>query len=336
LSSDGSYFAASSGYSFFIYNSSDWKLYLEGDYHSAIIYAMSWSPNSPVLASVSQDGTLQLFDVAEKRIVNTVNVSPRVSGEIYWIDEETIMLGSPSRTESQGFEIWNISTNEKIMEFGKNETFQDVDVYGIYFAHIEDGNKLRVFNLLSNETFLTIEFEFDLEQIQWSYNYSQIAVTGEDGWISIVDVNTGNFNSFQETGGAGSFVVGSIEWDRNNDLIVYETNHNNNTVLKQASSNLDYRTLIEFQPVIFGGFNITKDHIFINEENIYLTIIIDTTQQSGFGDTIYNSNLVIWDRRSEATVFVSEQRSVEEFLWLPNGDSVVYTSGSELLVATKE
>ena len=179
---------------------------LKGHTHKIIF--LSFDESEKVLTSGGQDGTLNVWDIEESKIVKTHTAPVTLPQEIIFSPDGTLIASA----DDDGYvRIWDVASLSLLYMYGGHEgwvTSISFSYDGQLIASGDIGSTIRVWDIVQEEKLLTIShsnlptsYFHRASHMAFSPNEEILAVGGRDGIVRIWDVLSGELINELVTGG---------------------------------------------------------------------------------------------------------------------------------------
>ena len=158
--------------------------------HTSLVVSVAFSPDSTTIASGSWDNTIQLWDVATKRNIGTLEGDISIRA-LAFSPDGTILASNAF----QGVKLWEISTQKEIVTF-KGHTGRVVSVAfspdGTTLASGSWDDTIKLWDIKTGTHIATLEgHTFRVNAIAFSSDGTTLASGSSDDTVKLWDVATG-------------------------------------------------------------------------------------------------------------------------------------------------
>ncbi|OAB57660.1 hypothetical protein AY600_00655 [Phormidium willei BDU 130791] len=169
--------------------------------HTSIVSSLTFSPNHPVLASASYDGSIQIWDwqtpeiqdvKEEESAMTAIGFSPDSRLLLSGADDGTVKLWEVSEDDGT-VKLWEVSEREYAKLAQHNSAISTVafSPNGEVFASASSDGIVKIWNLGQPQEIMRFRGQPDgISNIAFSSDNRQLAAGGDDGSIEIWDLET--------------------------------------------------------------------------------------------------------------------------------------------------
>jgi WD40 repeat protein len=184
--------------------------------HRSWVRSLAWSPDGQLLASASDDGSVQLWEAATGE---TVRVLAGAGGSVWsvsWSSKGSLLASGSS---DGSVRLWNTETGEVVRvlsEEGGRVRSVSWSPNGCLLASGSFDGAVRLWNTESGEAGRGLARDGgSILSVSWSPDGRLLAASSEDGSVSLWQVETGQVQTLAAEGGR----ISSISWSPDGSLL---------------------------------------------------------------------------------------------------------------------
>lgn len=170
----------------YIWRYSDTSRLAAYDHLSSSVKTIKWKPTGLKFAAADANGMIILGDFNAPGAVDTLTVDSASINDMEWSPNgNNLALGGRGDT----LWLWDSNNGIKLTYFAVNGEIRDIawDPLGKYVAVIENSNKLKIWNILTEEPyFFYTENEASIQSIDWRFDANYLALGLGNGKIKFI------------------------------------------------------------------------------------------------------------------------------------------------------